>query len=96
MRKLTLTALSLALLLALALAAGLAQAGSSATYAINWQVLAGGGGPAASTAGGVSLDGTFGQPVIGPSAGGAVTLGAGYWHASAAAPVYLPIILRAP
>jgi hypothetical protein len=96
MQRLTLIALTLALLLALALAAGLAQAGSSATYAINWQVLAGGGGPVASTAGGVSLNGTLGQPVIGPSAGGAVTLGAGYWHAGAASPVYLPIILRAP
>ena len=95
MRKLTLIALTVALLLALALAAGLAQAGSSTHYAINWQVLAGGGGPAANTAGGVSLNGTFGQPVVGPSAGGAVTLGAGYWHAGAAPSVYLPVILRA-
>ena len=92
MRKLTFIALTLALLLALALAVGLAQAGS---YAVTWQVLAGGGGPVASSGGSVSLNGTSGQPVSGPSAGGAVTLGAGYWHAGAASPVYLPIILRA-
>ncbi len=96
MRKLTLIALSLAVLLALALAAGLAQAGSSTHYAVAWQVLAGGGAPAGAGAGGVTLNGTFGQPVVGPSAGGGVTLGAGYWHAGAAAPIYLPIILRAP
>lgn len=96
MRKLTVITITLALLLGLA--AGIARAGSSAHYAVNWQVLAGGGGPVAT--GGVSLNGTLGQPVVGPAAGGGVTLGAGYWcgssSRSAGFELYLPLILRMP
>ncbi|HOG45150.1 MAG TPA: Ig-like domain repeat protein [Anaerolineae bacterium] len=64
-----------ALLLTLALAGvALAQAGA----AIDWWVLGSGGGPAAG--GSVTLDGTLGQPIAGPSAGDAVALNAGYWQ----------------
>jgi hypothetical protein len=90
MRKLTISVLSLALLPGLAV--GLVQAGSSAMSAINWQVLAGGGQPAAGS--GVSLNGTFGQPVVGPAAGGQVDIGAGYWYGTGrSATIYLPIVL---
>ena len=93
MRKITLIALLPALLLALALAAGLAQAGSSAIYAINWQVLAGGGQPANGS--GLSLNGTFSQPIIGPAAGGQVDIGAGYWYGTGRpATLYLPLLLK--
>ena len=91
MRKITLITLFLALLLGLVV--GLVQAGSSATYAINWQVLAGGGQPAAGS--GVSLNGTFGQPISGPSAGSQVDIGAGYWYgAGRPATIYLPLLLK--
>lgn len=93
-----LVAFSLAILLIMLLA-GLAGAGSSASFAIDWQVFSGGGAPA--TAGNVSLNGSLGQTAIGPSsAGGNVTLGAGFWsglsvlQAAPGNPVYLPVIIR--
>jgi len=93
MRKITLIALSLALLLGLA--AGLVRAGSSAISAINWQVLAGGGHPATTNQGNISLNGTLGQPVIGTASGGDLTLSAGYWHgARSEYRIYLPLLLK--
>ena len=69
--------LSISVLGALALAAGavLAQGG---TPAIDWWVVAGGGEPA--SGGEITLNDTLGQPVVGPSAGEDVALGAGYWY----------------
>ena len=55
------------LILALGAAAGLAWAGSSPNLAIDWQVLAGGGEPAVSSSGDLSLNGTLGQPITGSS-----------------------------
>jgi len=52
----------------------LAQGGS----AVEWWVVSGGGGP--STGAGVALNDTLGQPIIGASSGGNVTLGSGYWY----------------
>lgn len=91
-------ALSLTILLILLLA-GVVRAGSSDNFAINWQVLSGGGAPAAT--GNVTLNGSLGQTAIGPSTGDNLSLGAGYWYGSnllsiapGNEPVYLPIILR--
>jgi len=92
MKKTHIAALGLAALL-ICLVAGTAWAGQSAHYAINWQVLSGGGAPATS-AGGVSLNGSLGQTAIGPSASTSFKLGAGYWLEQAAGPVYLPIIFK--
>jgi hypothetical protein len=68
----------LVLILALGATAGLARAGSSSNYAIEWQALAG-GGQAAESSGGVRLNGTLGQPITGASTSGDVSLEAGYW-----------------
>lgn len=93
MRKLTIIVLCLTLLLGLAV--NLAWAGSSATSAVNWQVLAGGGQPVTTNGSGVSLNGTFGQPIIGPAAGGQVDIGAGYWYgAGRSTTLYLPLLLK--
>jgi hypothetical protein len=70
-------ALGLAGLLLIVGGAALAAGGE----AINWWVLSGGGGPA--LGGNVTLNTTLGQPVAGPSAGGDVALGAGYWYTGA-------------
>ena len=80
-------------LLASALLAGRAIAEPNAP-AIGWWVVAGGSGPASS--GDVTSDGTLGQPFIGPSASGDITVGAGYWY-GAQAPRYqlfLPVAMR--
>lgn len=70
---------ALALLVVLLLA-GQALAGPLAD-AINWWVIAGGGGPASGA--NVTVDSTFGQPVAGKSSGGSVALSAGYRQAAA-------------
>jgi hypothetical protein len=85
--------LFLGLALVFATATVLAQ-GTSST--INWWVIAGGGEPIQS--GNVSINDTLGQPVIGPSSGGNVSLTAGYWYGPVSEPshiYYLPIILKA-
>jgi|GEM_PF-946804 len=59
-----------------------------------WLFGAGGG---SSQGGVVQLDGTFGQPVTGQSAGGAVALSAGFWTGGAATiqhSLYLPAVVR--
>jgi hypothetical protein len=96
MKKIGIVSLSLAALLVV-LVAGAAGAGQSASYAVDWQVLSGGGAPA--SAGGVSLNGSLGQTAIGPSASTGYSLGAGYWFEQVAAGpgnsrIYLPIVLK--
>ncbi|MBU0492024.1 MAG: hypothetical protein KKA73_03090 [Chloroflexi bacterium] len=56
-----------------------------AQSAVDWAVIAGGGGP--STGPDVALNATLGQPIVGPSGSGpeAVSLGAGYWYGAAPA-----------
>jgi len=51
----------------------LAQSGP----AVEWWLIAGGGGPASGT--GMALNDTLGQPIIGPASGVTVDLSAGYW-----------------
>jgi hypothetical protein len=97
MKKTHMVALGLATLLIL-LVAGVAGAGQSASYAVNWQVLSGGGAPA--SAGDVSLNATLGQTAIGPSTSTSYKLGAGYWfgnmggQAPGGNQIHLPIIFK--
>jgi hypothetical protein len=65
------------------------------TPSIDWSVVAGGGGPATG-AGGIALNATLGQPIIGPSGEDSISLEGGYWYGVAAAEnkIYLPVVLR--
>jgi hypothetical protein len=82
------------LLLLMSLLAGAVWAGSSDGPAVDWEVLSGGGAPAA--AGGVTLNGTLGQTAIGLSSAGTRVLGAGFWYAAGKGvyDIYLPVVLR--
>ena len=65
----------------------------SANYELSWRVIAGGGGRMAGTQ--HTLQGTAGQPVIGPAAGSGHTLCSGFWcGVEAEYRVYLPLVLR--
>ena len=72
-------AIAVATLLLCLLVAGGTLAQGTAT--INRWVISGEGAP--SSGGSVALNDTLGQPVIGPSSGGDVSLQAGYWGAGA-------------
>ncbi len=78
------TALALLMLAGTALAQG--------TTAIPWSVLGGGGGH--TEAGGISLDGTIGQPIVGTVSQGNYELCAGFWCGTAQYLVYLPLVMR--
>ncbi len=90
--------ISLAVLLAvvaLLVTAGLvgpATAMDSDSFAINWDVMAGGGGPAAST--NFALNTTLGQGSIGPGSSANYELCGGYWCAPVRYAVFLPLVLR--
>jgi hypothetical protein len=66
----------------------------SASYDLSWHVIAGGGGRAESPR--YMLQGTAGQPVIGPAAGSGHTLCSGFWCGTVEIEyrVYLPLVLR--
>ena len=51
---------------------------SSASYALSWDVIAGGGGEMAST--NYAIKGTVGQASIGPGSSSSYAIGAGYWY----------------
>ena len=89
-------AVSMLLLLAGLALAGLVYAGSADGTAVDWVVLSGGGSPASSSSGRVSLNGTLGQTAIGSSTGPGGTLGAGFWYGLGQGiyEVYLPLTLR--
>jgi hypothetical protein len=65
---------------------------------VDWWVMAGGGAPL--SADGITMNGTLGQPVVGLSSGGNVSLSAGYSVAGgygvAATEylIYLPVVMR--
>ncbi len=90
-------ALLVALLCGL-LVTGVAWAMSSASYAINWDVIGGGGGPISSAS--YAVNSTMGQAAIGFKTSSNYQLGSGYWYGVAApAPppgyrIYLPIVLK--
>ena len=78
---------------------GTVLAGSSANYAINWQVFGDGGQPIANAGQTVTLNGTLGQPVSGISSATGLTLSAGYWTSDVSAittgsQLFLPIIFK--
>ena len=66
--------------------------------AVDWWVLAGGGGPT-STGSNVTLNATLGQPIAGPLMSGAeFSLVSGYWGMGWPSPfggaIYLPLVSR--
>ena len=85
-------ALGLAVLLII-LVFGVAVAARSASFAINWQVLSGGGAPAAS-AGNVKLNGSLGQTAIGHSESASYGLDSGYWLKATGQKIFLPVVMR--
>jgi hypothetical protein len=54
------------------------------------------GASESTAAGGVSLQGTLGQPLVGivSGSGGRITLGQGFWHGAAQYRIYLPLATR--
>jgi len=62
-------------------------------YDLWWSVVGGGGGRVQS--GGLTLEGTLGQPVAGEVGSGALTLCSGYWCAGPSPRnVYVPLVER--
>ncbi len=89
-RRLTIV-LTVAVLGGLALAGGVLAQG---TPDVPWWVVAGGGGEVRSAGGEVAMNGTLGQPIVGP-ADNSAWLGAGYWYgAEAVYAIHLPLVLR--
>lgn len=76
MEKRRITALAVALLCGVVVASA-AWAMSSAGYAINWDVIGGGGGPVSSAS--YAVNGTLGQAVIGGSTNASYEVQGGYW-----------------
>ncbi len=63
------------------------------SHTLSWSVLGGGGGSVGS--GGITLDGTIGQPVVGQVGAPSYALCAGFWCGVAGEyRVYLPVVLR--
>lgn len=101
MKKLRIVSFGLAVLLIMLLAQ-VAGAGSSANYAINWQVLSGGGAPA--SAGTITLNGSLGQTAVGLASNSTLGVSSGYWSgidnqvapAPGFGPIYLPLITKNP
>jgi hypothetical protein len=59
---------------------------------VDWWVMAGGGAPSSGDS--ITMNGILGQPIVGPSSGGDVSLSAGYWVAGAEYKVYFPVVMR--
>ena len=59
---------------------------------MDWWVVASGGGP--SSSGSVTMNSTLGQPLVGQSSGGSVSLSAGYWTTIVEYITNLPLVLR--
>jgi hypothetical protein len=72
-----------------------AASNASSSYQINWDVIAGGGGP--STSSSYAVNATIGQPVVGPADGVSKSIGAGYWYHTLwelVVQIFLPLVLR--
>lgn len=84
------------LILALVLALSLGVAGVAlANGSVEWRRWVLGGGASDSTAEGVALRATLGQPVVGVVSGGDVTMGQGFrCGATPGYIVYLPLVMR--
>ena len=84
--------ITLALLSCLLIAGGVLADGTSG---IDQWVIGGGGGAASGA--GVALDATLGEPIVGASSGGSITLEAGFWvgaSGSGTNQVFLPLLSR--
>lgn len=98
MNKRKIVVLTITLLCGLLMVGGGVWAVSSASYAINWDVIGGGGGPISSAS--FVVNDTVGQAAVGPSGSASYRLGSGYWYVLAApAPlpeykVHLPIVVK--
>jgi hypothetical protein len=84
-------------LLVAALVATVVQAGSSANYAINWDVVAKGGNAMAST--NYAIQSTNSQTAIGFADSDNYQMGAGYWYGFGPVEppphmIYLPVVFR--
>jgi len=79
-------------LLCILLLVGPVTAMESAHYAINWDVMGGGGEPIASTH--FALNSTIGQGAIGPKSNTHYCLCSGYWCGVIKYRVFLPLVLR--
>ncbi len=100
MKKQRFISLLAVLLVAMALT-GIALAQLDSGPAVVWQIISGGGGPssgAPAMGGSVTANDTLGQPFIGLSSGGDITLSAGYWHSQvptvAGYKIYLPLTIK--
>jgi len=80
-------------LLLVAVSAAHAQ---TSVYDLAWRTMDSGGGH--SSGGGLTLDGTIGQPDAGQITGGGLVLRGGFWSprqpTSAGTSIFLPVILR--
>ena len=84
--------LILALVLALFLAAAGVALANDGIELPRWVL---GGGASDSTAAGVALRATLGQPVVGSVSGGGFALGQGFWGgARPGYDIYLPLVIR--
>ena len=90
-RILVLVLLLTALLLTAAAVSVAAAVSAAAPLDLSWTVIGAGGGHAASTS--YSLDATLGQPFVGMSSNGGVTLSAGFWQ-YVDYRVYLPLLRK--
>ena len=88
-RKPLLIGITLVLLLAVV---GIIAAQATPGSAIDWFAITAGGGQAAGS--NVTLDSAVGQPIVGSSAGGNVSLGAGYLYAQEPVKLFLPMIRK--
>jgi hypothetical protein len=59
---------------------------------ISWFVMASGGG--SGSVANITLESTVGQPFVGSSDAGNVSLGTGYWYAEETLELYLPIVIK--
>jgi hypothetical protein len=65
----------------------------AASPAVDWSALTSGGGSA--SGGQVSLEAALGQPVIGNSSAGSISLQAGFWYSDGTgSTVFLPLVSR--
>jgi hypothetical protein len=90
MKKMKILTLSLAILLLL-LVIGTSSAKLGVTYGIDWWVFSGGGAP--SSVGNLTLDGSLGQSVIGPSSSVDYSIDAGYWL-KGVYEIFIPLVMR--
>ena len=91
MNKRTIPA-TLAVLVCILLMVGPVTAMESTNYAINWDVMGGGGAPIAST--NFALNGTIGQGIIGLKSSTNYGLCSGYWCSEVEYQIFLPLVLR--